>query len=160
MIRYELVCAKGHGFEGWFRDGRTYDQQAKAGKLACPICGTRKVDKAIMAPRPLRGGRGSDRDVARTQPSGEPAEEAKPTVMSGEAQAKAAELMKAMRELRRHVEASADYVGERFAETAREIHHGETPKRNIYGEASSEDERALKDEGIEFERIPWVPRGD
>jgi len=153
MIHYELICAKGHGFEGWFRDGKTYDQQAKAGKLTCPVCGTRKVDKAVMAPSVSRGGR-RDRAVAVPET---PA--SAPPISMDEAKVRAVEVLSAMRELRRHVEANADYVGDRFAETARQIHYGETEKRNIYGETSDSEAETLQEEGIEFQRIPWVPRG-
>ena len=56
MIRYSLVCDKGHDFESWFADSAAYDKQAKRGLVACPHCGSTKVDKAIMAPR-LAGAR-------------------------------------------------------------------------------------------------------
>jgi hypothetical protein len=65
-----------------------------------------------------------------------------------------------MGELRAHVEKNCDYVGPSFAEEARKIHYGETEKRNIYGEASSKEAESLKDEGVEFGRIPWLPRED
>ncbi|MSP87828.1 MAG: DUF1178 family protein [Alphaproteobacteria bacterium] len=161
MILYDLICGKGHGFEGWFRDGKTYDQQARGGKVACPICGNRKVKKAIMAPRLSRGAAAP----AERAPTAAPAQAAAPAesqavMVSDEAKAKAAELLNAMRELRSHVEANSDYVGDRFAETARQIHYGETDKRNIYGEASEDDARELHEEGISFQRIPWVPRGN
>ena len=37
---------------------------------------------------------------------------------------------------------------------------GESDKRGIYGETSPEQAEALQEEGIEFSRIPWVPRAD
>ena len=59
MIRYALVCDKGHEFESWFADSAAYDKQAKRGLVACPHCGSAKVEKAIMAPR-LAGARKRD----------------------------------------------------------------------------------------------------
>ena len=50
MIVYNLRCKNGHEFEGWFRDSATYDAQAVDGKLFCPTCNSRRVEKAIMAP--------------------------------------------------------------------------------------------------------------
>jgi len=47
-----------------------------------------------------------------------------------------------------------------FAEEARKIHYGETEARGIYGETSEEQARELTDEGIEFSRVPWLPRQD
>ena len=51
MIRYALICEKGHDFESWFQDSAAYDKQAKRKLIACPHCGSAKVEKAIMAPR-------------------------------------------------------------------------------------------------------------
>jgi hypothetical protein len=57
MILFTLRCARGHQFEGWFRDGDGFEAQQKAGEISCPECGETKVEKAVMAPRlgkPLR----------------------------------------------------------------------------------------------------------
>jgi hypothetical protein len=65
-----------------------------------------------------------------------------------------------LQEVRRHVEANCDYVGDRFAAEARRIHNGEADARGIYGEASEDESRTLADDGIEVARIPWVPPSD
>ena len=31
MIRYALVCGKGHSFDSWFQNSAAYDKQAKRG---------------------------------------------------------------------------------------------------------------------------------
>ncbi len=138
MIKYELKCRKDHVFEAWFYDSATYDKQAAAGKVVCPVCNSRKVTKAPMAPR-----------IGKSK-SEKAAAEAKEMAVA----------MKALRDLRDHIEKNADYVGDQFAEEARKIHYGETDKRNIYGEASADDAKSLHEEGIEFARIPWVSRTD
>jgi len=138
MIKYELKCRKDHVFEAWFYDSATYDKQAAGGKIVCPVCNSRKITKAPMAPRIGK----SKGEVA--------AAEAKEVAVA----------MKALRELRGHVEKNADYVGDQFAEEARKIHYGEADKRNIYGEATKEEARELTEEGIDVAMIPWVPRGD
>ncbi|WP_374300122.1 DUF1178 family protein [Ferrovibrio sp.] len=138
MIKYELKCRKDHVFEAWFYDSATYDKQAAGGKIVCPVCNSRKITKAPMAPRIGK----SKGEVA--------AAEAKEVAVA----------MKALRELRDHVEKNADYVGDQFAEEARKIHYGEADKRNIYGEATKEEARELTEEGIDVAMIPWVPRGD
>jgi hypothetical protein len=51
MILFTLRCARGHQFEGWFRDGDGFEVQQKAGEISCPKCGETKVEKAVMAPR-------------------------------------------------------------------------------------------------------------
>jgi hypothetical protein len=62
-----------------------------------------------------------------------------------------------IRNLRREVEAKADYVGPRFADEARKIHHEEVPARGIYGEATPEEVKGLSEEGIEFYPLPQLP---
>ncbi|MEX0809167.1 MAG: DUF1178 family protein [Dongiaceae bacterium] len=155
MILFDLRCAKGHQFEAWFRDGATYDRQADAGELACPICGGHKIDKAPMAPR-IGKGRSTAIVPSEILPTGAP-----PTAMPARDAATMAVMgahLKALRTLRRKVEESCDYVGPEFAEEARKIHYGETDARGIYGETTSDEAEALEDEGIEVARIPWVPR--
>jgi len=141
MIVYDLRCRKGHGFEAWFRDSAAYDEQAAAGKVTCPTCGSRRVEKAPMAPR-----------VAKARGSDSPAPDREEKMQGA--------LMRAAREIRRKVEESCDYVGPEFAEEARKIHYGETDARGIYGETSDDEARDLSEEGVEFGRIPWPTRQD
>ena len=88
-----------------------------------------------------------------TAQSKERAESSRKTVM-------AANMMKMLSEARKMVEENCDYVGPKFAEEARKIHHGEVDKRDIYGEATKEETEELREEGIEFGELPWVPRMD
>jgi hypothetical protein len=135
MILFNLKCAKDHQFEGWFRDGEAFDAQVAAKEISCPLCGSRKVAKAPMAPR--IGKHNGD------------------SVKQADMQAK---VLRELKELRKTVEANCDYVGDRFAEEARRIHYGEVDARGIYGETSDTEAKALNEEGIEFARIPWLPR--
>lgn len=138
MIKYDLTCRKDHRFEGWFASSAAFDAQADDGKIACPVCNSRKISKAPMAP-----------SVARTA-----------ATQSGTKALTPAAMRAALVELRRHVETNAENVGAAFAEEARAIHHGEAEDRPIYGDASPEDGEALAEEGINVARIPWVPLGD
>ncbi len=54
VIHYSLVCQKGHDFDSWFASSAAYDKQVKRGLISCPLCGSAKVEKAIMAPRLAR----------------------------------------------------------------------------------------------------------
>ena len=141
MILFDLKCRKGHVFEVWFRDGATADRQIADSKVACPGCGSAKVEKAPMAPRIGNGGR---QEAAERK----------------ELATKATLLRQQLTELREKVEANCDYVGERFAEEARKIHYGETGPRGIYGETSDEEAQNLTEEGVQFAKIPWIPRTD
>ena len=132
MILYTLRCCDDHEFEAWFRDGRAFDQQAKAGEVSCPQCGSTEIVKAPMAPSVGR---------KRSEPT-------------------AADFRRALQMVRKHVETHCEHVGERFADEARKIHKGEAPARGIYGDATDDQHRALVDEGIEVQRLPWVPPND
>ena len=143
MILYELRCEAGHGFEGWFRNSDTCDAQVAAGEVNCPICGSGSVEKALMAPAIAKrsSARRAPEDGHRTH-----------TTM--------AEARREMEALRRRIEENCEYVGDRFAEEARKIHHEETGHRDIYGEATEAEARELEEEGIGVARIPWVSRTD
>ena len=49
-----------------------------------------------------------------------------------------------------------DYVGENFAYEARSIHYKNKKAKRIYGTATKEDLKEIKEEGIETEIIPWI----
>ena len=140
MIKYTLKCGSEHRFEAWFQNSDTYDRQALAGEIACPHCGRTDIVKAPMAPR-IGKGKAADLAMARQL-------------------AQAAEAHRKLQEIRESVERNCHYVGDRFAEEARRIHYGETEKQDIYGETSDDEAAALKDEGVEFARIPWLPRAN
>jgi hypothetical protein len=135
MILFSLRCAEGHEFEGWFRDGDGFEAQQQAGEIACPECGDNHVEKALMAPA-----------IGRSHKKGPPMSPAQMRAM--------------LVAMRRQVESNCDYVGPNFAEEARKIHYGEVDAHGIYGEATQQESAELKDEGISFGQIPWVPTSD
>ena len=160
MILFDLKCGKGHVFEAWFRDGATAEKQIAGRKITCPSCGTAKVEKAPMAPRIGKSGKPAAAESGAAENAAAEPSQPQGAVMTKEMAAKAARLRKELRELRTKIEANCDYVGGRFAEEARKIHYGEAEGRGIYGETSEEQARELSDEGIEFSRVPWLPRQD
>ncbi len=167
MIRYALACADGHAFESWFANSAAFDKQQKRGLVSCPVCGSTKVGKAIMAPRLAR----SDvKEVAppAAQPAAppQPPDSASPLPPLPVPPGKSAvamtspqerELRKKLKELRDHVTKNAHYVGPQFPEQARKMHYGEIEHRSIYGEASPDEAKALHEEGIEFHPLPVLP---
>ncbi len=163
MILYDLRCRRAHVFEAWFRDSAAYDDQVEAGEIACPTCGSKKIEKAPMAPRLAKGGgetgevRTAEAQISETGPTETGSAE---TETAKAETAKAAEAMRALRGLRRKVEDNFDYVGPQFAEEARKIHYGEADAHDIYGETSDQEAKELRDEGVAFTRIPWAPRQD
>lgn len=165
MIHYQLRCtstAEEHAFDGWYRDSAAFETLAKAGMIDCPVCGGTQVSRALMAPAIPKKGRPA-RNAVVPAPLPEappaPAPEATPAAPAA-AGPMPAQLRAMLQRLRAEVERSCDYVGADFAEEARRMERGETERRGIFGEATEAEAEALRDEGIEVARIPWVPRSD
>jgi hypothetical protein len=168
MIRYALSCEQGHTFESWFASSAAYAKQAKRGLVSCPVCGSAKVEKAIMAPRLSRTDSAEPRPPSTVPPPPPPPPRQPiqpaplPPIPPGKTPVaimspRERELRQKLKELRDHVTKNASYVGPRFPEEARKIHYGEAEHRSIYGEASPEEAKALHDEGIEFHPLPILP---
>ena len=138
MIHYTLKCERDHEFEAWFASSAAYDRAAKAGGNVCPVCGSQKVDKALMAPA-VSGTRKAE------------------TVSLAAVDPRRVALREAMREFRKKVTEGAENVGDRFAEEARKIHYQEAKARGIYGEATLEEARKLAEDEIEFLPLPSLP---
>jgi hypothetical protein len=143
MIRYDLICNKGHEFDGWFSDSDAFDTQAKRGFVECTVCGSAKVQKQLMAP-----GIGT---------KGNKKPETAQKMVAGQVDPRMAAMMQMMREMRAHVEKSAENVGDKFAEEARKIHYGEKEERGIYGQATRDEAVSLIEEGIEVHPLPVLP---
>ncbi len=135
-----LRCAGEHGFEGWFASEDDYRSQQERGLVECPVCSDRCITRLPSAPR---------LNVSRPRVGAEPKDAAGSTLSALQSQ-----YLKAVRQLMDRTED----VGERFPEEARRIHYGETPERQIRGQASRAEADALRDEGIEVMALP-VPRG-
>jgi hypothetical protein len=143
------MCGNDHNFEGWFRDGATFERQAGEGEVACPQCGDSSVRKAMMAPAVVRSG-----TLLSVAPEGP----ATPAPLPD--QAKAAVMIAMLRKMRAHVEQNFENVGERFPDEARRIHYGEAEEREIYGQASLEEAKELVEEGVSIRLLPDVPKLD
>lgn len=130
MIRYTLRCPSDHQFDSWFQSAAAYDALSEAAQLACPDCGDRRIQKAVMAPRVA-----TDRATGRSRPS--PAQIAA---------------------FRKMIEAGSEDVGRRFAVHARAMHLGDEPNRAIRGQATAEEARSLLEDGIAILPLPGIPK--
>jgi hypothetical protein len=139
MIKYALGCADGHAFESWFPDSGAYDKQRKRGFVACPECGSTRVDKAIMAPAVVGGEH--------------PAIEAGPEIVVDDRRRQAREFF---RRMRREIEANTDDVGAKFPEMARAIHLGDEPERAIRGRATLAEAKSLLEDGVGVLPVPML----
>ena len=153
MIRYALACDNGHEFESWFPGADAFDAQVARGLVECPVCGSGRVAKQLMAPA-LSTKRAVT--TAEAPPAAAPARSApaQPVAFMSEREQAMRAMLRAVRE---HVTKTADYVGTGFADEARRMHYGEVEHRSIYGEAGSDEAKALLDEGIEVHPLPLAP---
>ena len=156
MIRYTLLCAGEHGFESWFRDSAAFEQLAAVGEIACPVCGSTAVRKALMTPSVVtsRIKRNEIATPVETAAPAVPAPDPHPVALMDD---RARQLRAMMREVHRRVTTTADNVGRAFAAEARAIHEGDAPARSIYGEASRDEVAALLDDGIPLLPMPVLP---
>lgn len=155
MIRYSLRCEKDHSFESWFQSSAAYDAQVRRKLVACPVCGSAKVEKAIMAPQ-IVSKKGREIVAPAQEPAASATEIAAPA-STPLLMAQERELRAKLKELRDHIVKNADNVGERFPNEARKMHYGDIEHRPIYGEASPDDARALIEEGVEVSPLPVLP---
>lgn len=131
MIVFDLQCANGHTFEGWFEDGKAYEEQNRKGLITCPVCNNTSISKILSA--------------VAIKKSFEPA---------GEASAKPSELAQVNSKLIEFIKKNFDNVGSDFTKEALKMHYGVVEPRNIRGVSSTEEEKTLKKEGIQFFKIP------
>ncbi len=142
MIRYDIICEREHQFDGWFASSDGFDDQVAGNLVQCPVCGSHNVQKALMTPGvPAKANRSSEPVGALHAPL----------------DPRARAMAEMIRKLRSHVEENADYVGDKFAESARRIHYGEEEQRGIYGEATIDEAKQLHDEGVEVLPLPRLP---
>lgn len=137
MIVFDLRCGGGHVFEAWFRSSADYDRQRAAGHVACPMCGTSEVGKAVMAPGiPAKG------NTRAAAPS--------PDVVKAALRDLAAAQAKALE--------GSQWVGRDFATRARAMHDGVEAHAPIHGQASLAEAKALVDEGVAVAPLPLPVR--
>jgi len=155
MIHYNLRCERGHAFESWFQSSAAYESQEKRKLVNCPVCGSAKVERAIMAPQIVSKKRRDSAPELAPAPAATTdvtAPASTPLLMAQER-----ELRAKLKELRDHIVKNADNVGERFPNEARKMHYGDIEHRPIYGEASADEARSLIDEGVEVSPLPVLP---
>jgi hypothetical protein len=137
MIAYDLTCGNGHAFEGWFEDSAAFDVQKRKGLLTCPVCNDADVQRL------------PSRFAIKTSQGFKPRESDAPPP---------AILAKISREVADYVEKNFDNVGCEFAKEALKIHYGAAEPRNIRGVSTQAEEKLLKQEGIDFIKIPVPAR--
>jgi hypothetical protein len=132
VIIYDLKCKKNHKFEGWFKDRTAFEEQKKKELITCPVCGETGAD-IIPSTLAIMG-----RDLKTSEKK----------------QTREITPLKAVQLFNEYLEKNFDDVGETFTEVAMKIHHGEEAARNIKGTTTQQEEERLREEGIQFFKIP------
>ena len=137
MIAFDLQCSRGHIFEGWFQNNESFEKQNSKKLVSCPFCSNTKITKIISAV------------ATRVSSRPEAARDAIPI-----------DYERLAREVVEYVHKNFDDVGHDFAKEALKMHYGVVEKRNIRGSATPGDEKLLRQEKIEFFKVPFVKRED
>jgi len=130
MIAYDLQCAGGHAFEGWFEDAKAYESQQKQGLITCPVCNDTSVSRIPSTFLIKTAQAGRDDRVQQT------------------------DIDDVGKKIVDFVEKNFDNVGCDFAKEALKIHYGASEPRNIRGFSTKEEEKTLKKEGVQFFKVP------
>jgi hypothetical protein len=145
MKIFDLLCAVGHRFEGWFASAEDYSTQRAKGLVSCPACGSQEVDRV---PSATRFNVGAVAPAAQAPGAQAPA--------GHDALALAQKLYSRMLD---ELLTKSEDVGTQFPEEARRIHYKEAPARSIRGQATDEEHEAMVEEGIPVARLPIPPSG-
>ena len=136
MIKYKLICKNCNlSFDSWFASSLEYEKLKKKNYLSCHVCDSKKVEKNLMAPRVINR---FSKEIDKKNP-------------------RLVNIDKKIREYQKFIKNNFDYVGENFAYEARSLHYdNKKTQKGIYGTASKQDLKELREEGIETQEIPWI----
>jgi len=149
----DLQCRQGHVFEGWFGSEDDFQGQKQRGLVQCPLCADDHIEKRLSAPRLNLGAR-APAAVEATVPAHSTATAGVQGAASSDAAMLPPALQAAWLALARKVVANTEDVGERFAQEARRMHHGEVQERAIRGQATPDEAVQLLEEGIAVMPLP------
>ena len=137
MIKYKLYCKNcEYKFDSWFASSNEYERLKKKKLLNCHKCNSVKVEKSIMAPQLISQNFKNDEKINLEKYN---------------------KVKKTIKDYQKFIKDNFKYVGDNFAYEARSIHYnGKKKSKGIYGSASKEDLKELKEEGIDAQMIPWI----
>ena len=137
MIKYRLICKDCETtFDSWFSSSKEYERLKQKDFLTCHICNSLSIEKTLMSPSVL-----TTKSDSKTITQIKKYKETKETILR----------------YQEFIKKNFDYVGKNFAYEARSVHYkNKKISKGIYGTATNEDLKELKEEGIETELIPWI----
>ena len=139
MIKYNLTCKNcSNEFDNWFSSSSKFEKIKKLNLLNCDICGSKKIIKSIMSPN-LNNAKKNK------------------TIIDNNLK----EIKDKMKKYQKFIKENFKYVGENFPYEARSLHYNnKKEQKGIFGKASYNEVKELKEEGIETEMIPWIEDKD
>ena len=137
MIKYKLICNNCElKFDSWFASSNEYEKLKKRKFLVCHKCNSNKVEKTIMSPKLISINLKSEKKIDLEKHD---------------------KVKKVIKNYQKFIKDNFKYVGDNFAYEARSIHYNDKKKsKNIYGKATREDLKELREEGIDAQLIPWI----
>ena len=141
MIKYKLKCKNcDFKFDSWFASSNEYERLKKKKFLNCHKCNSFKVEKTIMAPQLINNKLKTEEKINFERYN---------------------KVKKTIKDYQKFIKDNFKYVGDNFAYEARSIHYnGKKKSKGIYGSASKEDLKELKEEGIDAQMIPWIDESE
>ncbi|MFC1533342.1 DUF1178 family protein [Thermodesulfobacteriota bacterium] len=137
MIAFDLKCSKGHIFEGWFDNLQSFGEQDANNMISCPHCNDTDIKKVLS---PIVVKTSSAHDMERG--------------------VSPIDYRKLAKEIVDYVHEEFEDLGTEFTKEALKIHYGVTKERNIRGSATENEEKLLKEEGVQFFKIPIIKPDD
>jgi hypothetical protein len=137
MIKYRLICKDCETtFDSWFSSSKEYERLKKKDFVNCHICNSLSVEKTLMSPTVFMS-----KNVSKIDSQIQKYKKTKKVILK----------------YQQFIKKNFDYVGENFAYEARSLHYkNKKSSKGIYGTATKENLKELKEEGIETEIIPWI----
>ena len=132
MIAFDLQCAQGHNFEGWFKDEKSYKKQQKKGLVTCPVCNDTEVVRIPSSFGIIKSNPGSNQNFSEQKLA----------------------IANINNKIVDFIENNFDNVGTDFTKEALKIHYGVSEPRNIRGTSTKKEEKLLKEEGVSIFKVP------
>jgi len=137
MIKYKLFCKNCNlSFDSWFASSKEFERLKKINFLTCHLCNSKKIEKSLMAPKIINKSnyKGFEKQKLKNK-----------------------KISEKIREYQKFIKNNFEFVGENFAYEARSIHYDNKKKnKGIYGTATKDEIKELKEEGVNAEVIPWI----
>ena len=137
MIKYKLKCKNCEkSFDSWFSSSKEFEKLRSKKFLSCHFCNSKKIIKTLMAPNIMTANQKLGNNLKMKKNN---------------------KIKKKILEFQNFIEKNFENVGDDFAYKARSLHYdNKKNKKGIYGNASQNQIKELKEEGIETQIFPWI----